>query len=104
MMFQETKAVIKSRPVASLLIGSFIVIQMYFLTSLAISDVTSHPGYVLLKALFLVLGALIWVSALKTGKFGQASLQYIGFCVLSGVVQFIAHVISYGNSTPHGIK
>ena len=98
------KVIAKEKPVATLLIGLFIIYKLVLLTQLALSDLVSHPGYVTVKAAIVGLGLLIWLNALKTGKFGMAALQYIGFLVLASLVQFIAFAASYGETTSTGMS
>ena len=85
-MFKQSnvKIVAAKRPVATLLIGLFIVSQVYILSSQAISLAPKHPAFVTFRTVTTVLGILIWLDGLKSGAFGVTVLRYIGFLAIVG--------------------
>lgn len=95
----NVKVVKEKRPASTMLLGLFILLQVYQLSSLAISDGIRHPGYVTFKAVITIIGILIWLDGLKSGKFGETVLRYIGFLVLAGILQFFVFMFSYGESS-----
>ena len=92
----NVKVVAEKRPVSTLLLGLFIISQVYLLSSLAISDGIGHPAYVTTKAVITILGILIWLNGLKSGAFGETVLKYMGFLVVASIFQSFMYVYSYG--------
>ena len=99
-MFKQSnvKIAAEKRPAATFLIGSFIISQVYLLSSLAISDGRKHPGFVTYKAVATVIGIFIWLDGLKSGAFGDTVLRYIGFLIIASFLQFFMWIGSYGES------
>ena len=95
---KNVQPVMKARPIMSGVMGLFIILQLYQLSSLAITDGKKHIGYVLIKAAISIVGIFIWLQGLKSGKFGQTVLTYIGFLVLAGIVQLFSFFASYGET------
>ena len=93
---KNVKPSIKSRPVASGLIGLFIIYNAVALLQLAMSDLTTHPVYVVTKLLILIAGSMIWLNGLKSGNLSMTFLKYIGFMVIAMFVQFMVYAGSYG--------
>ena len=91
----NVKVVAEKRPVSTLLIGLFIITQVYQLSSLAISDGIKHPGYVTFKAVITIIGILIWLDGLKSGDLGGTVLKYIGFLLLASLFQTVTWLYSY---------
>lgn len=85
----------EKRPVATLLVGLFTISQVYQLSSLAITNGLMHPKYLISKAVFIIIGILIWLDGLKSGNFASTVLKYIAFWILASVFQFFMYVSSY---------
>ena len=65
-------------------------------------DLKTHPMYVVTKALIQIVGIFIWLDGLKSGKFGDTVLKYIGFLVVASFVHFFAFAYSYGEPIEAG--
>lgn len=94
----NVKVVAEKRPISTLLMGIFILSQVYDLSKLAISDGRTHPGYVMTRAVITIVGVLIWLDGLKSGDMGMTVLKYIGFLFIAAFVRFFAFAYSYGET------
>jgi hypothetical protein len=100
---KNIKPTFEARPVKSLAVYLFVISSSLMLLQSAISDVTTHPIYVLTKAIIVGIGCMIWLNALKSNDLGSGLFKYIGFIVISSVFQFFVFLGSYGsyNTTSH---